>query len=69
MSKKVLSILSLLVIFAIVLAACAPQATPVPTEPPPTRAPEPTAVPAVPVTIKVWAPADEVGRYRVDGPR
>jgi len=68
MSKKVLSILSLLVIFAIVLAACAPQATPVPTEPPPTRAPEPTAVPAVPVTIKVWAPADEVGRYRVDGP-
>ena len=24
--------------------------------------------PAGPVTVKVWAPADEVNRYRVDGP-
>jgi inositol-phosphate transport system substrate-binding protein len=74
MSKRVLSILSLLVIFSTVLAACATQATPIPTEPPPTqapeptKAPEPTAVPATPVTLKVWAPAGEVERYRVDGP-
>jgi len=53
MSKKVLSILSLLVIFAMMLAACGAK--------------EEEAA-AGPVTIKVWAPANEVERYRVDGP-
>ena len=51
MSKKVLIILSLLVIFAMMLAACGAEEES-----------------AGPVTLKVWAPADEVNRYRTDGP-
>lgn len=49
MSKKnLLTIFSLLIVFAMVLSACAPAATPVPTQPAPvaTQAPPPTQPPA-----------------------
>jgi len=51
MSKRLFTLLSLLVISTMILAACAPAATPAPTTeapaaPPPTSAPPPTAMPA-----------------------
>lgn len=64
MSKKMLVVISMILILSFALSACAPKATetaaPVV---PPTDAPKPTAVPAtavpqptaVPVTLRVWA--------------
>ncbi len=47
MSKKLYTLLSVVLLASMLLAACAPAATPAPTEPPaaPTEAPKPTAVP------------------------
>ena len=59
MSKKMLVVISMVLILSFALSACAPKATEVPTTEPvkATEAPKPTAVPptAVPVTLRVWA--------------
>ncbi|NMC55430.1 MAG: fasciclin domain-containing protein [Chloroflexi bacterium] len=62
--KKMFSLFSVLMVAALVLAACAPAATPMPepTPVPPTQAPEPTAVPTeAPKTIVDIAVED--GRF------
>jgi len=76
LTRKLWTLLSVLMVFALVLAACAPAATPAPTQPPaptqapakpteppaapPTAAPEPTAVPVSP-WAKYEAPDCEYG--------
>ena len=58
MSKKVSVLLSLLVLFTLVLSACGPAATPVPTEPPPTEVPPTTAPPTAEPTATTEATAE-----------
>jgi len=85
MSKKVFSsVLAVLVVTAMLLGACAPAATPAPTEAPakvePTAAPaeptattaaaaEPTAAPAEPTAAPTEAPVVEAGPYEGVDPK
>jgi len=85
MSKKVFSsVLAVLVVTALLLGACAPAATPAPTEAPakvePTAAPaeptattaaaaEPTAAPAEPTAAPTEAPVVEAGPYEGVDPK
>lgn len=71
MFKKTVSILVLLTILAVTLAACG--ATPEPAAQPTAAEAQPTAAEAEPpsaeaVTLQVWGEANEVEHWRVDGP-
>jgi len=70
MSRKITTVLGLLLAFSMVLAACAPAktSTPVATEPPATEPPvvEPTAVPTEPPSTRTGAWVDEVVFTSID---
>ncbi len=55
--KKFTVVMVWLVVLAMALTACAPQATPAPVEPAATQAPAPTAVPAEPFRVAVVMPS------------
>ncbi len=63
LTRKSWSLLSVLIVVALMAAACAPAATPAPTQPPatqapaPTQAPQPTAVPATQAPAATAVPA------------
>jgi inositol-phosphate transport system substrate-binding protein len=74
MSKRVFGILALITILAMALAACGatpePTAKPAEAQPTAAQAEQPTSAPpaAGQTTIEVWAEANEVEHWRVDGP-